>query len=236
MARAFMVPEKSALTPVLLGQRTADLKGAKALTAAQAASCLGRSVHTGVARQIVKSLISRGLLPARPRYGSAYSGIDTFAAGVEAETGGEFDYKFASEICKSSRHALLAAWNGYGLTEECCYHDACGEEAANAPQVDLWVCTPTCESYSKRNHVRTIAAQDLSLGKIWKSLQYVVRQRPRVVVMENVAEVGATGPMNGLVSRLRGYTVERATLDPRAVAHAPIARERSFWVLIRSGP
>lgn len=50
-----------------------------------------------------------------------------------------------------------------------------------------------------------------------------------MVVMENVAEVGATGPMNGLVSRLEGYSVERATLDPRKVAQAPIARERSFW-------
>ena len=57
-----------------------------------------------------------------------------------------------------------------------------------------------------------------------------------MVVMENVAEVGATGPMNGLVSRLEGYSVERATLDPRKVAQAPIARERSFWVLTRSGP
>ena len=66
MARAFMIPESSALMPVLLGQRKAAVKGAKLLTAVQAASCLGRSVHTGVARQIVALLKARGVLPERP--------------------------------------------------------------------------------------------------------------------------------------------------------------------------
>ena len=67
-ARAFMIPPTSTLMPVLLGQRRSDEVGAKVLSASQAMSCLGRSVHTGVARQIVALLKARGSLPTRPRY------------------------------------------------------------------------------------------------------------------------------------------------------------------------
>ena len=81
MARAFMIPESSALMPVLLGQRKAAVKGAKLLTAVQAASCLGRSVHTGVARQILALLKARGVLPERPRYGGAEVGALLDAPG-----------------------------------------------------------------------------------------------------------------------------------------------------------
>ena len=234
VARAFMIPAESALTPVLLGQARLGERGAKALTAPQAVSCLGRCVHTGVARQLVALLRGRGSLPARPRYGSAFSGVDTFAAAVEAEYAREFDYVFASEKERRPRDALRRAWGRYGLTAEHTYDDACGPEATTAPEVDLWVCTPTCESYSKRNHNRTVKAQNLSLGKVWKSLQYVVNRRPAVVVIENVTEVGATGPMSGLLARLEGYAVEAGELDPRTTAHAPIARERYFWVLTRT--
>ena len=232
VARAFMIPVNSALTSVLLGQRLAE-KGAKALSAVQAVSCLGRCIHTGVARRIVHMLKSRGALPAEPTYGSAFSGIDTFAAAVEAEFDGKFEYVFASEKERRPRDALRCAWGRYGLTAETCFRDACGADATTAPTVDLWVCSPTCESYSKRNHDRQVEVQNLSLGKVWKSLQYVVNMRPRVVVMENVAEVGATGPMSGLISRLEGYAIYGGMLDPRSTAHAPIARERYFWVMLR---
>ena len=53
------------------------------LTAIQAVTRLGRGVHAGVARQLVLELVRRGVLRAGLTYGSAYSGIDTFAAGVE---------------------------------------------------------------------------------------------------------------------------------------------------------
>ena len=49
-------------------------------------------------------------------------------------------------------------------------------------------------------------------------------------MMENVAEPDATGPITGLVSRLEGYVVEGGKLDPRTTAHAPMARERYFWI------
>ena len=40
-------------------------------------------------------------------YGSAYSGVDTFAAAVEAEMEGDWTYEFASEASRTVRGALL---------------------------------------------------------------------------------------------------------------------------------
>ena len=76
VARGFMLPESSTLTPVLLGQTAIDGGGRKRLSANQAVSCLGRSVHVGVARQLVKGLVAHGLLKRGATYGSAFSGVD----------------------------------------------------------------------------------------------------------------------------------------------------------------
>ena len=99
VARTFGVPEAGSLYRMLTKT--------EALTPNQAVECLGRSVHVGVARSILRELGSRGLLPQKPRYGSAYSGIDTFAAAMEAEFGDEWTYEFASEsdrIPRKGRH------------------------------------------------------------------------------------------------------------------------------------
>jgi len=178
-------------------------------------------------------LMTRGELGGWVRYGSAFSGVDTFAAALEAELGTNWEYVFASEKDATTRAALLSAWEGRGLRAEACYKDACSEEAAAGAMVDLWVCTSTCEAYSRRNHSRTAEAQNMALGKVWKGLEYVRRTRPRLVVMENVAEPSASGPMSGPISRLEGYEVEGGMLDPRMVASAPMARERYFWILTR---
>jgi site-specific DNA-cytosine methylase len=71
--------------------------------------------------------------------------------------------------------------------------------------VHLYVTTPTCEKYSRRNHKKSATRQHLTLGEVWDSLRYVREKRPRVVVVENVSEPEATGPMTGLLSRLEGY-------------------------------
>ena len=225
VARSFMVPSESPLMRMLTDP---DI-----LSAAEAVSCLGRAVHVGVATQLVQELARRGLVHPHMRYGSAYSGVDTFAAAIEAELGEDWTYAAACELDDTVRGALLAAWGCRGLTEETCGHDAGSEEAAGLPAVDLWVITPTCESYSKRNHLRTAKVQNVALGKVWKALEYARRQRPRVIVVENVAEAGAVGPITGLMARMEGYDMEAAKLDPRTVAKAPVAREREFWVLTR---
>ena len=64
----------------------------KVMSARQAVEALGGGVHVGVARQLVRDLMQRGWLAPGMTYGSAYSGVDTVAAAVEAETEGNFCY------------------------------------------------------------------------------------------------------------------------------------------------
>ena len=225
VARAFGVPEDSRLMRALTTPGT--------ITPTQAVRCLGRSVHVGVARAIVRTLMARGTLTRGLSYGSAYSGVDTFAAALEAELGGAWTYAFASEPDRVPRAALLAAWGEMGLRREACHDDAAGEAAIREKGVDLWVCTPSCEAYSKRNHVRSHDRQRGELREVWACLGYARERRPKVIVLENVAETGSVGPITGLLARLPGYDVETGTLDPRWTAGEPIARERRFWVLTR---
>lgn len=205
------------------------------LTPTQAVTCLGAGVHAAVARQVVVTLIARGALPACGiTYGSSCSGIDTFAAGLDAATRGHWTYVFASEQETRVRAALLGAWGVRGLRAESCFSDACGVDAENAPLVDLFVLTPNCAAYSRCNRYRSDVGQDKSLGDVFRCLAYVRLRRPRVVIVENVCESGVVGPVTGLLSRLVGYArVETSVLDPRDIARLPVARERQFWVLVR---
>ena len=226
VARAFGVPGESPL------MRT--LRSKTVLTCNQAVSCLGRSVHVLVAYQIVKMLAQRGLLLPGLTYGTAYTGLDLFAAAVEMYFGNEWRYSHASESAAHVRKALLNAWGCRGLTEATCHRDARGDAATHAPTVDLFVHTSVCEPHSKRNHGRTCTAQATALTDVERSLTYVREQKPRVAVLENVNEPSAVGAMSGLLSRIQGYeSVEEGALTPQGTARVPMARERHFWVLVR---
>ena len=225
--RAFGVPPQSRIWRTL-----AAAKGP--LSAAAAISCLGRGVHTGVARQVVQMLVARGDLKPGAKYGSAFSGIDTFASALEAELKEDWTYGFASEKEKAVRRGLLHAWAPYGLTEACCFEDACHGEALCAPYVDLYMTSPECTAHSKRNHSPSAGDQRQSLEAFWASLGYVRAQHPQVVVVENVSEPSSIGPMTGLLGRLEGYSMETGELDPRSTAKMPIARQRQYWVLTRN--
>jgi hypothetical protein len=226
VARSFEVPTVSPLMEALTSRRT--------MTAVQAVECLGRSIHVGVARRVVRLLIDEGAIAPGLRYGSAFSGIDTFAAAVDEELEGDWSYVFASEKNDAARGGLLHAWGKRGLQDVMTYGDALLEAARSAPPVDLHVTTPTCEDYSRRNHERSSTAQHMTLGDVWDSLEYVRLGRPRVVVVEKVSEPEATGPMTGLLSRLEGYRLRTGTLDPRTTTGVPVARTRQFWVLVRN--
>jgi hypothetical protein len=97
VARSLGVPEGGSLGAMLRGP---------ALTPTQAIECLGGGIHVGVAHQLVKALRARGLLAPGLTYGSAYSGIDMFAAAVEAEFGDAWTYEFASECDNHARAGL----------------------------------------------------------------------------------------------------------------------------------
>ena len=78
------------------------------------------------------------------------------------------------------------------------------------------------------------AAVCCTYGRFWASLEYVRRQSPGVVVVENVNEPSSSGPITGLLGRLAGYKMATGVLDPRTTAKMPIARERRYWVLTRT--
>jgi hypothetical protein len=54
-------------------------------------------------------------------------------------------------------------------------------------------------------------------------------------IVENVDEPSVAEPLSGLLSRLEGYDVSTATLDPVSLVKAPIARARRYWVLELAG-
>ena len=193
VARAFGIPRASSMYAML---------AAPVLTCNQAVESLGRSVHVGCARAIVRMLLSQGWIAAGLRYGSMFSGIDTFAVGLEAELGEGWSYRFASECREPAQRALLAAWGARGLTAEAVHGDAQSEEAICEQQVGMLVCSPECGSGSRQNYDRELDTQRVALGKVWVALGYVRRALPKVVVVENVCEPCTVGPQCGSQLRL----------------------------------
>ena len=57
------------------------------------------------------------------------------------------------------QEGLLSAWAERGLRSERCHTDATSEAAVCEEVVDLWVVTPTCEKFSRRNHLKTATEQ-----------------------------------------------------------------------------
>ena len=208
----------------------------RTVTPSQAVSCLGRAVHAGVARQIVRALRDRGVIAPGLRYGSDCSGVDLFASAVEAELGTDWTYVFASERESHVRRGLLAAWGGHGLTDAACAHDACRPVDDCPPEVDLYVLTADCTAHSALNHHRTESGWAASLGDIWHMLAYVRARRPSAVVVENVDETSIVQPLTGLLARLEGYKLEGGVLTPEGTARAAVSRRRHFWVLTRTAP
>ena len=69
---------------------------------------------------------------------------------------------------------------------------------------------------------------------VYDSLEYVRRARPKAVVIENVNEDSIVGPLTEMLSMMGGYRLRHGMLDPRKVAKARVARERHFWVMVRT--
>ena len=223
VARAFMVPDGGPLWEGLMS---------RVVTAREAVTLIGKGLHVGVARAILRPLVDAGVLSRGMTYGSAFSGIDMFAAAVDAELEGQWRYEFASEGDEKARACLLASWCRRGLEGASCHWDACCEEAVSEAHVTLWVATPDCKEHSPANRGQNEGDQQASLYGSWRALDYVRRARPTVVVVENVTSATVVPQLTALLLRLPGYRVWTAMLDPREVADAPMARERQFWLLL----
>ena len=226
VARSFGIPRVSRVFRMLMSDSY--------LSPIQAVSCLGAAVHVDVARVLVRHLRDRGLLSPGVRYGSACSGVDTFACALEAELR-DFVYVFASEVNATTRGALLGAWHAFGLTHDHVYPDAAADPAIRPPPVGMWFLSPPCGAFSSRNHARSLKAQAEHSGEISRMLDYIrlAQRPPSVVVVENLPGLDAVGAISGLLMRIRGYVVEYRVLDPCESAGVPMSRARSFWVMTR---
>ena len=201
------------------------------LTPRQMVSCAGRGLHVGDAARVMRHIHTRTTLPTNVRYASACSGWDMFAACLDAEigTGRSWSYVHASESRPAMRAFLRRAYSARGLADVAC--DArCSADAA--PPSDLWVLSPPCETFSRRNHCATAADVETASRDLLRMMRYPATHRPLAIVIENVGERDARSVIAAAALSLRGY--EWVALACEARDHGPMARARIFWVGIRA--
>ena len=217
-------------------QESSDLWAAAVLrppliTPRQMVSCAGRGIHAGDAARVMRHIHTRTTLPTHVRYASSCSGWDMFATCLDSEIGAgrSWSYVHASESRPALRAFLQRAYSARGLT-----HVACDARcrADSAPPSDLWVISPPCETFSRRNHCATDADVETSSRDLLRMMHYPATHRPLVVVIENVGERDARSVITAAALSLRGY--DWVALECEARDHGPMARARVFWVGIRT--
>ena len=191
---------------------------------------LGKAIHAGVATRLLQHLRSLDILPGHITYGSACSGIDTFAAAVDVVWPGAWEYRHAAEIDAGPRGVLAEAWGLRGLKPDMLFQDATSAQAASAPCVDLFVVSPDCHRFSKRRHGRD--ADDIAEGaaEAAECLPYVMAGRARVVVIENVDDPDARAVLGTVLTSAPSYVWRSQILSPVEHAGVPVARSRAFFV------
>ena len=187
-----------------------------------------------MARCIIATLLAEGALRPGLRYGSAFSGVDTFAAALEIELPGAWTYVYASEKVEYVRRFLLAAWGCRGLTEAHCYRDATGSDALSAPAVTLEVYTGECGPHSDSNRERDEADQVVSVAYLCRSFEHARRHLPEVIVVENVDRPSVVGPITCVLSKLPGYSMRHSSLCALEVGGSSATRDRHYWVLVKA--
>lgn len=221
--------------------RSMGLPDASPLTAAlrrvpcptTAVEMCGNGIHAGVARRIVSHLDAAGHLPAqtRPlRYASACSGCDFFADAVRAARPDSFRYMHAAECASAPRAVLADAW---GLSPDAIFEDAASDEAASAPEVDLFVASPSCKKFSKRRRGRDADTVADGGAEAAGTLGFVMAGRAAVVVLENVADHDGGAALTTILRKAKAYEWSVQELSAREHAGVPVERVRRFWVGIR---
>jgi site-specific DNA-cytosine methylase len=162
-------------------------------------------------------------------YASACSGIDTVAAGMHALSPHGWRYAFASERDTDSAKVLADAWASHGLTPDTVFKDAMSLAATlHAPRVDIWVITPPCRAYSRRNHSRNAGSQLDAESELDAMLAYARVHSPGAIIVENVDEPEARSGINAALLSVPGY--KWVTFRSRASEYGPMARDRRLWV------
>ena len=230
--RLFAVPTDSNLWLAVL--RQAPPKG---LTPRQVVQGFGKAVHVESAARAVRRAKEMADLggPGFLTYGSACTGYDLIAQGALSVFPTTFRHRFASELQVTAEQqktaALLAeAWGPHGLTAENIFADACSPEACvRAPWVHIWVCTPPCEAYSRRNHCPSEERARAEMALFDKMLNYVRAKQPRAIIIENVDEPSSRACIESALASLDGYVGE--SFVTKASDAGRMERVRRFWVL-----
>ena len=233
LARWASVPEMLRLFQIPLGSAVAQaLCDPTVVTARQAGIALGKAVHYPSARHALKLALRHPEMPTTVRYASACSGIDVFAAVMQSLRPDAWTYVLASEPDPVARGALLAAHAHAGLDEARVPMDATQSAACElAPAADVWVVTPPCEKYSRRNH--NPSEEDLreAAEALDAMMQYPRTHRPLAVVVENVDEPEARTAITATLLTVPAY--DWYTFAALARETGVMLRERRFWVGLR---
>ena len=205
----------------------------RTLTAIQVTACMGRALHPGDAARVLGRLEQRCHLPPYLRYASSCSGIDLFAHAVwQSRPRDSWTYVTASEMRPRVADALAHIWGPYGLARSAVVLNAQDTAAiAASPYSDLWVCSPPCEPFSRRNHARSDDVSERAATALDAILAYPRAHSPLAIVLENVDEVDGTSVIDAAVMSLEGYEWESVVLS--ASDHGPMARVRRFWIGVR---
>ena len=198
----------------------------------RAVSAFGRSVHVAAmqrAMRIVLPALRTRCNTCEPlRYASACSGIDLAAVALDGLSI-PWRYEFASELDSVTADILAQSHATHGLSRAAVHEDATSLAATvHAPPVDLWVATPPCESFSRRNHTTTEETQLDSASEFDLMLNYVRLHRPAAVIIENVDEPASRSAVSAALLSVPGYTWQSFHSD--AHAYGPMARARRLWV------
>ena len=138
-------------------------------------------------------------------------------------------YEFASELNSDIADILATGHAAHGLTRDAVHEEATSLAATvHAPPVDLWIATPPCESFSRRNHTTSDEDQLESASEFDCMLNYVRLHRPAAVVIENVDEPASRSAVTAVLLSVPGYTWQSFHSD--AQAYGPMARARRIWV------
>ena len=165
--------------------------------------------------------------------------VGTDCSGIEAplhalqQLGVPYEHVFSSEICPTVRKQLLANHRPQIL-----YEDATARDNSSAPYVDLYVAGYPCQGNSTLGKRRGLS--DPRTRVIWSLLDYIHKQRPKVVVLENVANalhIDRGQQFNSVHSSLEdaGYFVHWRILCPKDVG-VPMHRRRLYIVGVQNAP
>ena len=113
------------------------------------------------------------------RVGTDCSGIEAPLQALQ-QLGVPYQHVFSSAICPSVRKQLLANHNPQIL-----YGDVLARDNSSAPYVDRYIAGWLCQGNSMLGKRRGLS--DPRTRVVWSLLEYIHKQRPKVVVLEYVA-------------------------------------------------